>query len=297
MLPGGLTAFHAVAEAGSIRRASQALGVAPSSVSRQIAVLERQIGTILLDRSAGGISLTHAGKLVASYARSAVLDFDSLRADLDDLRGSRRRLIRIAMVESIVSGGPMDAVHAFRQRFDSVVFEMKIVPAPQIVELVKRGGCDVGISFCAPPDLDIRQISKLHEPVVLVTPPGHPLTYRPAVALPDIARWPVALPGENYGFRQMFDRACHAAGLDIKPVLTANGFEAIRDFVRSQAGIGVLPYRAVAREQRLGHLSALTIDDPALTETTIEILVRRSRIARVVRLFAEDLASAILSWR
>jgi len=296
MLPGGLTALHAVVEAGSIRKASQALGVAPSSVSRQIAVLEGQIGTVLLDRSAGGVSLTHAGKLVASYARSAVLDFDSLRADLDDLRGSRRRLIRIAMVESIISGGPMDAVHSFRKRFDSVVFEMNIVPAPQIVELVKRGGCDVGISFCAPPDLDIREISKLHEPVVLVAPPDHPLTGRAAVSLHDVARWPVALPGENYGFRQMFDRACHAVGLDIKPALTANGFEAIRDFVRSGAGIGVLPYRAVAREQRLNHLTALTIDDAALSQTTIEILVRRSRIARVVRLFAEDLVSAILAW-
>lgn len=293
MLPGGLTAFHAVVEAGSIRRASATMGVVPSSVSRQIALLERQIGTVLLERSAGGVKLTHAGKLVAGYARSAVLDFDSLRADLDDLRGSRRRLIKLAMVESIVSGGPMEAVQSFRRRFDSVTFQMNIVPAPMVIDLVKRGACDIGISFCAAPDLDITRISTLHEPIVLVVQPGHPLTSRSAILLEDIAGYAVALPDEHYGFRQMFDRACHTAGMHIDPALAANGFEAIRDFVRSGAGIGVLPYRAIAREQRLGHLASLTIDDPILRETTIEIVVRKRRLARIVRLFADELVRAI----
>lgn len=296
MLPGGLTAFHAVVEAGSIRRASAAMGVAPSSVSRQIALLERQVGTVLLDRSASGVALTHAGKLVAAYARSAVLDFDSLRADLDDLRGSRRRLIRIAMVESIVSGGPMDAVHAFRERFDSVQFEMNIVPAPMVIDLVKRGACDIGIAFCSAPDLEVNRISSLHEPIVLVAPYDHPLAEKAAVSLADIVGAPVALPNANYGFRQMFDRACHAAGLHIEPALTANGFEAIRDFVRSRTGVGILPYRAVAREQRKGDLVAVTIDEPALSETTLEIVVRRRRLARVVRLFADQLTTSILAW-
>ena len=60
-----LRLFHEVARTGSIRKASEVLKLAPSSVSRQVLILERQIGTTLLDRSAAGVALTPAGQLVA----------------------------------------------------------------------------------------------------------------------------------------------------------------------------------------------------------------------------------------
>ena len=43
-------------------------------------------------RSASGVKLTHAGKMVANYARSVVLGYESLRSDLDDIRGRRRNI-------------------------------------------------------------------------------------------------------------------------------------------------------------------------------------------------------------
>src|ERR1700757_3505003 len=98
MFPGALRFFYEVSQTGSIRKASESLGVAPSSVSRQIAVLERQLGTRLFARSSEGVELTHAGKMVADFARVVLLDYDALRADLDDLRGVRRALVRVVVV-------------------------------------------------------------------------------------------------------------------------------------------------------------------------------------------------------
>lgn len=103
MFPSELRAFHAVAQSGSIRKAAESLNVAPSSVSRKIVLLEQQIGTALLERASKGVALTHAGVMVAEYARSVVLDYDSLRADLNDARGSRHRLLRLHTVESYAS--------------------------------------------------------------------------------------------------------------------------------------------------------------------------------------------------
>jgi DNA-binding transcriptional LysR family regulator len=89
-----MRAFYEVVCTGSIRRASERLNTSPSSVSRQIALLEHEIGTALFDREATGMTPTHAGRLVAEYARSVVLDYDGLRADLNDLKGDRRALRR-----------------------------------------------------------------------------------------------------------------------------------------------------------------------------------------------------------
>lgn len=57
-----ISVFHAVAEAGSIARAAEALGVTASAVSQQIQALEMQLGTALTVKSGRGVALTEAGE-------------------------------------------------------------------------------------------------------------------------------------------------------------------------------------------------------------------------------------------
>jgi DNA-binding transcriptional LysR family regulator len=292
MFPSELRAFYAVAQSGSIRKASELLNIAPSSVSRKVALLEQQMGTTLLDRTSVGVSLTHAGTLVAEYARSVVLDYDSLRADLNDNRGSRRKLIRVETVESIVSGGLVEAVAVFRAKFDAVSFRIRMVPAPQVVEDVQRGECEVGLTLRCPPQADIVKLASVPEPIILVVPNDHALAGAETVTLQDLIELPLALPDVTFGVRRIFDRAVQEAGLagELNPALTSDSFEALRDFVRCGAGVAILPYRAVLRESTHKWLKAVPIDHPMLTETTIDIItLRKHRPSRVVSIFIEQL--------
>jgi DNA-binding transcriptional LysR family regulator len=288
-----LTTFHTVVTTGSIRKASLELGVATSSVSRKIAVLEQQFGTPLFDRSAAGVNLTHAGRLFADYARSAVLDYRSLRADLNDLRGMRRRLIHVVAVESFSMGRPIEATTRFRRKFEGVSFRFSVLPAPQVPDVVARGDCDIGLAFCPPPNSGISILTKVNEPITVAVQPEHPLAAQASVSLRELAEHPVALPDVGFHVRALFDRACAAADVQIVPTLASNSFESLRDFVRSGGGLAVLPRGAVARDARLGHLIALPISVPSLCETTIDVIVRKRRLARVVSLFAEELCAAI----
>ncbi len=292
MFPRELRAFHAVAQMGSIRKASEFLNVSPSSISRIVALLEHEIGTVLIDRTSAGVSLTHAGKLVAEYARSVVLDYDSLRSDLNDARGSRRKLLRLESVESIVSGGLMEAVAAFRAKFDSVAFRVTIVPAPQVVDDVQRGECDLGLTFCCPPQTEVIKLASVSEPIIVVVPNDHPLAGSTSLTLQDLRATPLALPDVTFGVRRIFDRAVHEAGLaeELSPTVSSNSFEALRDFVRCGAGVAVLPYRAVLRESTHKWLKAIPIDHPVFTKTTIDVIaLRKHRLPKVVNAFIEQL--------
>jgi DNA-binding transcriptional LysR family regulator len=296
MYPSELRAFHAVAQSGSIRKASELLHMAPSSVSRKVALLEHEFGTALLDRTSVGVSLTHAGTLVAEYARSVVLDYDSLRADLNDTRGSRRKLIRVETVESIVSGGLVEAVAAFRTKFDAVTFGIRMVPAPQVVEDVQRGECELGLTFCCPPQTDVMKLASIPEPIILVVPNDHALAGGGPVKLAALAGLPLALPDLSFGVRRIFDRAMQEAGITsvAGPALSSNSFEALRDFVRCGAGVAILPYRAVLRESTHKWLKAVSIDHPVLRETTIDIItLRKYRPPRVVTAFTEQLVRTL----
>src|SRR5258707_2424120 len=225
MFSGSLRAFDETVRTGSIRKASEVLGVAPSSISRQIAILETQIGTRLFDRRGGRLEITHAGQLVADYARTVLVDYDTLRSDLDDIRGVQGRLLKLAVVESVAHYGPISALTRFRESFPTVSFEVRLMPAPQIVDAVRKGQYDIGVAFCAEPAHDILTLASVAEPIVFVVRADHPLAAAPRVELEEIVEFPLALPGTDFGVRQILDRASATAGLRLTPVLSSNVFE------------------------------------------------------------------------
>ena len=296
MFPSELRAFHAVARSGSIRKAAESLNVAPSSVSRRVAVLEQQMGTPLLERTPNGVRLTHAGTMVAEYARSVVLDYDSLRADLNDARGVRRKLIRVETVESIVSGGLIEAVAAFRRKFDATYFRISVAPAPQVVEDLKRGECDVGLTFCCPTQPDIVTLARIPEPIVLALPIDHRLARLEKASLHDLRGIPLALPDVTFGVRRIFDRTLEEAGLagEIVPAITSNSFEALRDFVHGNAGGAILPYRATLRGSTYKWLKSVALEHPSLAKTTVDVItLRRHQPPRVVASFIDLLVRTL----
>jgi DNA-binding transcriptional LysR family regulator len=285
-----MRAFHSVALTGSIRQASRSLGVAPSSVSRQIALLEHQMGTSLLRRTPAGVVLTHAGSLVAEYARGVVLDYDSLRADLNDLRGSRRRLIRVAAVESSISGGLLQAIAEFRLKFSSVSFRVSMLPALDVVDEVRHGECDIGLAFGVQALPDISVVAKIPEPIVLVVPVGHEFATLSSVALRELKGLSLALPDIKFGIRRIVDSAMHDIGLGaaLHPALSANTFIAIREFVKRNAGVAILPRRAVIEDVNLNQLVAIPIEDPGFDATTIDIIMlSKQRTPRVIASFID----------
>jgi DNA-binding transcriptional LysR family regulator len=292
MFPSPLRAFHEAVQAGSIRKASERLGLAPSSVSRQIAVLETLMGTSLFNRSLGGVVLTHAGSLVAEYAQSAVMDFDTLRLDLDDLKGSRG-LIRVAMVESIASGGPVKAAAAFRKAFSGVAFEFTVMPATAVIESVTNKMTDIGISFCAEPTADIVHEAAIVEPLMLVFHVDHPLASAKFLTLADLDGVDLALPDQKFGVRRLLDRTGRRLGVTITPVMVSNSFDALRDFARSGGGATILPLRAV-RTSGADALAAVPLDHPELSNTTLDLIrLKAWRMPRITRLYLEELRKTL----
>ena len=290
MFHGCLRAFVETVRAGSIRKASEVLGVAPSSVSRHIAILEHEMGTTLFNRRAGGVELTHAGKLVAEYTDSVLVDYDTLRTDLNDVGGTQRKILRLALVESVASYGPMKAISGFYEKYPTVSFNVRLMPAPRVTEAVIQGQCDIGVSFCTQPDLELLTLSRIPEPIVLVARPDHVLAEASLIDLADITAIPLALPDVDFGVRQIIDRACAGRGFRLAPVLTSNLFGTLKDFVRCGAGVAILPKRVVVRDEQAGTLKTIPLVGAAFCDATIDVIVlRKRRLPRVVKLFVDIL--------
>lgn len=290
MFPGPLLTFYETVRCGSVRKASEILGLAPSSVSRQISLLEKQMGAALFERSANGVTLTFAGKEVAEYARVVLLDFASLKADIDETNEVKRGLIRVTTVEGSVSQNVVAAVAAFRKHYEHVSFQVRILPAPKVIDAVKMGEADVGLTFCGKPDAEISFESRTHDPISLIMPPDHPLAAERSIGIGQLKHLPLALPEPSFNIRQIVDQASLKMGFTLQPVLSSDSFSAIRSFVIAGAGLGVLTRLSARTEEKYGILKSVRVDMPAFGRTTVDVItLKKRRINKALRLFLDSL--------
>lgn len=295
MLLTQLRYFHEVARLGSIRKASEALNVSPSSVSRQIIVLERQFGTALLERSARGVRLSHAGKFVDDFARGTLLNYDTLRADLDDLRGISKAIIRIAAIDSVVAWPMLAAVQSFRSIFPEVRFRLLSLTASDVVESVRAGTSDLGLSIDIAPDPDLQILSESEAPLVLAVAPSHPLAGARSVPLSELRAHDLAIHETEHGVRRMIDQAARANGFNFEPVLSSSSLHALREFARRGLGVAVLTRGGVSDDVANGTLCVVPIDEPMLSAGRLKLIARRDRrTSRVLRSFSEELIRTII---
>ncbi len=87
---------------GSVRAAADALDIAPSAVSRQIAQVEAELGVDLIERHRRGITPTEAGRLVLDYFRQRQTQLDGLRDAIADLQGLRTGRVVLAIGEGFI---------------------------------------------------------------------------------------------------------------------------------------------------------------------------------------------------
>src|SRR5438046_2125887 len=94
-----LRVLREVSARGSFSAAAESLAYTQSAVSQQIAALEREAGTTLVDRGARGIRLTEAGEALVRHAEAILCRLADAEAELEaiaGLRGGRLRLVAFA---------------------------------------------------------------------------------------------------------------------------------------------------------------------------------------------------------
>src|SRR2546423_5175055 len=89
-----LRVLRAVATHGSFSAAAEALAYTQSAVSQQIAALEREAGTVLVDRSARGVTLTDAGEALLRHADAILARLADAEAGLEAIAGVRGGRLR-----------------------------------------------------------------------------------------------------------------------------------------------------------------------------------------------------------
>ena len=249
---GRLRLLREVGLRGTIAGAARSLGLTSSAVSQQLAVLEREAGAALVDRSPRGVVLTGAGHALARRADEVLDVLASARADLDRIAGSLSGPVRIAAVASAAATFVSNAACELRESRPGIALSVVVAEPARSLDLLLAGDADIAVvdeydfvPLALPEFVVARELCA--EPLVAVLPSGSG-TGR-AVRLADLADADWIMPPD--------DAAC---GLAVRSACRAEGFE---PRVRWETDDMLLLARAVAAGHGVAVLPRLSVDTSA----------------------------------
>ncbi|WP_213958754.1 MULTISPECIES: LysR substrate-binding domain-containing protein [unclassified Variovorax] len=134
--------FMAVAERGSLRAAARQLGVTQPAITRSIQELEKELGVVLFERRAKGVSLTRMGEVFLRRSKAVRCELDRARDELDQLRGQMNGHICVCLSGVAHMAMLPSAMAAFRQRFPDVQLDIIDGLLPSVEAELKDGIVD-----------------------------------------------------------------------------------------------------------------------------------------------------------
>ena len=235
--------LRAVAQHGSFSAAAEALSFTQSAVSQQIAALEREAGTTLVQRSARGVRLTEAGEAVVRHAEAIMARLAEAEAELEAIAGLRGGRLRMASFESAGSTLMPLAIAAFRARHPAVELSMSLSEPEDCIPQLRSGELDLAIVFeSAVVDMEdgIHRVHLLEDPMYLALPPDHPLAHRRRLRLADLAGEPWVAGAADCECNRLISHACAAAGYQPRIVFETDDYSAMQGFVAAGVGVSLI---------------------------------------------------------
>jgi DNA-binding transcriptional LysR family regulator len=174
-----------LASLGTVRAVAQAAQLSPSTVSQQLAVLEREAGARLFERAGRRLRLTPAGEALARHARAILDRMDAARAEaaaLDDARdpatgdppGGLAGRVTVGAFTSAANTFVLAAALLLRDRHPRLRVDVRELDPAESVDALRRGDCDVAVTAdqfdgTSPIDPEILHTELATDRIVLVT--------------------------------------------------------------------------------------------------------------------------------
>lgn len=244
-----LQVLRSVVTSGSVSAAATALGYTPSAVSQQVAALERQAGTALLERAGRGVRPTAAGLLLAEHAAAIERRLAEAGAALADLLTGRNGSLTVRYFATAGAELVAPAVAAFRADHPGVRLDLGSTdPADPLPEVLDgRADLAVVVRPRTAEQPGLRLVHLLDDPYRAVLPKGHPLAARRVLDLADLAGEPwVGSERPGPCLDTVLD-ACAAAGFRPRVAVDGEDYRAAQGFVAAGLGVALVPLLGLDR--------------------------------------------------
>ncbi len=240
--------IHEVARRGlNITAASEALHTSQPGVSKQIRLLEEELGVDVFLRNGKHLDeITPAGKRILEYTGRVLQEIGNIRNIAQEYRQTDRGDLSIATTHTQARYALPPVIRKFRERYPKVRFHLHQGSPPQIAKLAASGEADFAIATEAMEHFtELVMLPCYHWNRCVLVPPNHPLAQKKGkLSIRDVAAHPIVTYTFGFTGRSKLDQAFAAHGLKADVVLTAVDADVIKTYVRLGLGVGIVAHMA-----------------------------------------------------
>jgi DNA-binding transcriptional LysR family regulator len=277
-----LEIIRAIADTGSFTAAGEKLHVSQSAISRQILLLEDELGEPVFHRIGRRIRITPAGESLLQLSHRVFQDLQDTVSLISDKRESLRGTIRLV-------GGMTVCLYVFpvllselRRVHPHLDMKVTVGSAERSIAMLRSGAGDLGLLTLPVETSDLVSVPVLREELLLITYPAHPFAKKKTITPLDLDKQPFVLFETGSITRRLVEEFFARERIAPEIIMETENVEIIKAMVRSGLGISIIPWQAAAADVRTKQLFCSRVAGPSLERQTGWLYPKMSRLPRPV---------------
>jgi DNA-binding transcriptional LysR family regulator len=275
--------FLAVVEEGTFTRAAERVRRTQPAVSLSIKKLEEEVGRPLFARDVHDVSLTEAGRVLADYARRMVRLRDDAIREMTKLKAMQAGSLTVAAHEAAAVYLLPAALRSYVQQFPDIKVGIYRSRLEEIPRQVMDRQVDVGFVKEAPSFHELQCVDVHSDEMICIASPTHPLASCDRVTLSDVSCEQFILHHLCSATADRILRLFEQHSTRLRVVAELWSFENIKEFVRQEVGLAIVPGITVREELRNGTLVRLPLEDLAMPRRTLMIYRDQGYVSEAAR--------------
>ena len=277
-----LEIIRAIADTGSFTAAGEKLHVSQSAISRQILLLEEELGEPVFHRIGRRIRITPAGESLLQLSHRVFRDLQETVSTISDKRESLSGTMRLV-------GGMTVCLYVFpallaevRRVHPHLDMKVTVGSAERSIAMLRSGAGDLGMITLPVEATDLVSVPVLEEELLLITYPAHPLAKKKSITPADLDKQDFVLFETGSITRRLVESFFAREGVEAEIIMETENVEIIKAMVRNGLGISIIPSQAAASDIRTGQLFCSRIAGHSLVRQTGWLYPKMSRLPRTV---------------
>lgn len=252
-----LKTFMSIVKLGSFSQTAQLLGYTQSTVTTHIQLLEKEFNTVFFERFGHQLMLTTDGERLYEYAEQITKLSEAAKNELDHFDIPKGSLI-LGIPESVCMYYLTDVLKEYVSLYPDVELKLRLGIGSDFRNLLRKNMMDVAF-FLEKKIKDRDFVSEFlwAEPIVMVAAPNHPLTKLKRVKAQDLTGQILVFTDSISHYQTVLEEYLEKSSITPRTILEIGQIYTIKQFVKSQLGITILPLAAVKMEIEAGELVAL----------------------------------------
>ncbi len=278
--------FVAIADAGTMARAAGEVFVTQSTLSHQLAQLERDVGDALFERVGRNLRLSDAGRQLLGYARSVLALVDEGAQAVRQVRAVATGSLKVGVIHSMVTSIIPLVAAGFLRQHPAVKLQMPELSAVEIEAQVAAGALDLGVGFFPPTNDAVTGEHLFDDTLALALPTKHELAGARRLRFAQLADVPLAMLSQKFQTRRLVDSYFQQAGVSPKIMIEMDSVDALHRIVEQGVAAAFLPARTT---RPLARVRMVQVTDPRPVRAAGLVWRRNGYRSAAARVFVEEL--------